>query len=38
LDEWFKTLDQQGNFDKIIKFVIGNKSDVEKDERRIEMR
>ena len=38
LDEWLKQLDEHGTIPKMIKFIIGNKSDVEKAERRVEMR
>lgn len=38
LDEWIKALDEYGTFDNMIRFVIGNKNDVDKEERRVEMR
>ena len=33
-----KKLEEHGDIGKMIKIVIGNKSDVEKHERRVEMR
>ena len=38
LDEWLKQLDEHGNVNKMIKIIIGNKNDVEKDERMVEIR
>ena len=38
LDEWLKQLEEHGNIQKMIKIIIGNKSDVDKEERRVEMR
>ena len=38
MDEWIKQLDEHANSQKMVKFVIGNKCDVNKEERRIELR
>ena len=38
LDEWLKQLEEHGNIPKMIKIIIGNKNDVDKEERKVEMR
>ena len=38
VDYWIQQLDEHGNMPKIVKFVVGNKSDVEKDRRKVQMR
>ncbi len=38
LDEWLKQLEEHGNMKNMIKIIIGNKCDVDKNERRIEIR
>ena len=38
LDDWVKQLDEHGNISKMVRFVIANKSDVDKAERRIEFK
>ena len=38
VDEWLKKLEEHGDISKMIKIVIGNKSDVEKSERRVDIR
>ena len=35
VDNWITQLDDHGNLTKIVKFVVGNKSDVEKDRRKV---
>lgn len=35
LDDWLTQLDENGNIEKMVKIIVGNKSDVEKHERRI---
>ena len=35
VDSWIQHLDDHGNMPKIVKFVVGNKSDVDKDRRKI---
>ena len=38
LDDWLKKLEEYGDISRMIKIVIGNKSDVERADRRVEMR
>ena len=38
IEEWLRKLEEYGDISKMIKIVIGNKSDVEKHERRVDMR
>lgn len=38
LDDWLKKLEEHGDITKMIKIVIGNKSDVEKHERRVDIK
>ena len=38
MDYWINQLDEHGNQPKIVKFVVGNKSDVEKDRRKVQAR
>ncbi len=38
IDDWLKKLEEHGDLGKMIKIVIGNKSDVEKHERRVDIR
>ena len=38
MDDWLKQLDDHNDIEKMLKFVIGNKSDVEKSERRVEFK
>ena len=38
LDEWLKQLEEHGNIPKMIKIIIGNKNDVDKEERKVEAR
>ena len=38
LEDWLKQLEEHGNIDKMIRFIIANKCDVDKEERRIEFK
>ena len=38
LEEWIKQLDEHGNIDKMVRFIVANKKDVPKSERRVEFR
>ena len=38
VDSWIEQLDQHGNMPKMVKFLIGNKSDMEKDRRKVQLR
>ena len=38
VDDWLKQLEDHGTYDQMVKIVIGNKSDVSKDERRVEFK
>jgi small GTP-binding protein len=38
LDDWLKQLDDHSNIPKMVKIVIGNKSDVDRTERRVELK
>ena len=38
VDSWLAKLDEHGNVPNMIKFIVGNKSDVDKSERRVELR
>jgi hypothetical protein len=38
VDSWITKLDDHGNIPNMIKFVVGNKSDVDKSERRVDYR
>ncbi len=38
LDDWLKKLDDYGDTSKMIKVIIGNKSDVEKYERQVDLK
>ena len=38
VDDWLKQLEEHGNIPKMIKIIIGNKNDVDKEERKVEMR
>ena len=38
LDDWIKKLEYHGDIDKMIKFVIGNKCDCERDERQVDFK
>ena len=38
LDDWLKKLDDNRDKANMIKFIIGNKSDVEKHERRVDIK
>ncbi len=35
VDSWIDQLDQHGNMPKMVKFLIGNKSDMERDRRKV---
>ena len=35
VDNWIQQLEDHGNIPKIVKFVVGNKSDVDKDHRKV---
>jgi GTPase SAR1 family protein len=35
LEEWLRQLDEHANIEKMIKVIVGNKCDVDKDERKI---
>jgi small GTP-binding protein len=36
LDDWLKQLDEHGSLENMVKIIIGNKCDVDKEERTIE--
>ncbi|CDW81616.1 ras-related protein rabf1-like [Stylonychia lemnae] len=38
IDTWLNKLDEHGNIAKMIKVVVGNKSDVDKSERRVDLK
>eukprot|EP00347_Sterkiella_histriomuscorum_P012638 403367803 len=38
VDTWLQKLDDHGNVPNMIKFIVGNKSDVDKSERRVDQR
>ena len=38
VDSWIDQLDQHGNMPKMVKFLIGNKSDMEKDRRKVQLK
>ncbi len=38
LDDWRKKLDDNCNIEKVVKIIVGNKSDASKDERRVDIK
>ena len=38
VDSWISQLDEHGNMPKMVKIVVGNKSDVEKDRRKVALK
>ena len=38
MDSWISQLDEHGNMPKMVKIVVGNKSDVEKDRRKVALK
>lgn len=38
MDTWLNKLEEHGNIPNMIKFIVGNKADVDKSERRVDKR
>jgi small GTP-binding protein len=38
VDTWTQQLDEHGNMPRMVKFLIGNKSDIEKERRKVQMK
>ena len=38
LDDWVKKLEDNCNIEKVLKIIVGNKSDASKDERRVDIK
>ena len=37
VESWIEQLDEHGNMPKMVKFLIGNKSDVDRDRRKVKL-
>ena len=38
VDSWINQLEEHGNIPKMVKFLVGNKSDIDKDRRKVQMK